>query len=327
MVKCIKVPKKHASQVLALVKKHGLLNRDYKVSRDEKHVYIPLIDNSYAKIHEVLRDFEYELIDCELEKYRKYRYDYIPSYDLLGNVVIVRENVFANISEDELVKIMLDLHPRIKAIYVKEETVNEYRVPKLRLLWGEEVEWVIVKEYGLRFKVMLGKVYYNKRLSEEHRRIAVTSHDNEKIIDLFSGIGGFSIHIAAMHKTFVIANDLNPYAFLSTIDNIMLNRRKLKGSVIATKMNAVEFMDFSSLRGYFDRLIANLPHRSTEYMHVYDHLLKKNGYLHLYSIGRAPEEILEKLEKYSDKWVFENAVKVLDYAPYIYIYRLDLVKR
>lgn len=328
MTKCVKIYKIYANNVLALLKKHGLLNREYKVSHDKEYVYIPIIQGSDDKVHIILKEFEYELIDCLPEKRRKHRdHKYIPSYDLLGDIVVVRENVLENISREQLINTLLDLHPHIKAIYIKEKTINEFRLPKLKLIWGVEVGSVIVKEYGLLFRIMLGKVYYNKRLSEEHRRIATISGDNEKIIDLFSGIGGFPIHIASMHKSFILANDLNPYAFVSIIDNILLNRKKLRGNIAVTKIDAKEFMNFPSLKEYFDRLIANLPHKSIEYMYVYDYLLRKNGILHLYIIGKSLEDVLERIGKYSDKWFLEKATRVLDYAPYTYIYRLDLVKR
>ncbi|ADI31218.1 class I SAM-dependent methyltransferase [Staphylothermus hellenicus] len=328
MIKCVKVYRRYASNVLALLKKHGLLNREYKVSHDKEYVYMPVIQGSDDEIRVVLRDFEYELVDCLPEKRRKHRdYGYIPSYDLLGDVVVVRENVLENISREQLVNTILDLHPNIKAIYIKEKTIDEFRLPKLKLLWGVEVGSVVVKEYGLLFKIMLGKVYYNKRLSEEHRRISIISGENEKIIDLFSGIGGFPIHIASMHKAFILANDLNPYAFVSIIDNILLNKKKLIGNIAVTRIDAREFTNFPSLKEYFDRLIANLPHKSIEYMYVYDYLLRKNGILHLYIIGKNLEDLLERISKYSDKWVLEKAAKVLDYAPYTYIYRVDLIKR
>jgi len=65
----------------------------------------------------------------------------------------------------------------------------------------------------LQFKVKLGEVYFNPRLSEEHHRLAEATKSGEVVVDAFTGIGGFAIHIASLKTSLVIANDANPVAY------------------------------------------------------------------------------------------------------------------
>ncbi len=247
----------------------------------------------------------------------------VPSHDRIGDVVIIRENVLEEYSVDEVVSILRSLYKGLKAIYVKEKTVDEYRVPVLRLLWGSRVELVSHREYGLVFYVLLGRVYYNPRLAEEHRRLASMVRSGERVIDVFSGIGGFAIHIASLREALVVANDLNPYAYRLIILNTVANRKKLVGRIIGLNMDA-RILPVVFRKGLFDRVIANLPHNSLDFMDVYDHLLRPGGILHLYVLGKDCSSITSNSRVRG--WIPMGCRRVLDYSPYTYIYRLNLAK-
>ena len=327
---CVKVEKRSGEITIRILKNHNMINQEYRVYNDEEYVYIPINEEtSKEELTSILdkHKIDFQIVSCSPPKKEKRTLPkHVPSYDLLGDIIIVRSNVLKNIGLEELINTLRKLNPRIKAIYMKHETIDSYRLPKLELIWGEPVEEVIVKEYGLKFKILLGKVYYNKRLSEEHRRIANLCKDGEVVMDLFSGIGGFAIHIASLRKSIVFANDLNPYAYQCILDNISLNKKFLKGIIIPIKINALFFTELKPLHGLFDRVIANLPHNSLEFKRVYDVLLKNKGILHLYVVSKNPDEIVRILRKW-DNYVLMGYRRVLDYAPYTFIYRFDLLKK
>ncbi|MCD6300555.1 MAG: methyltransferase [Staphylothermus sp.] len=329
-VTCIKVEKRFGEKTIRILKNRKMINPEYRVYSDREYVYIPIIEEiNKEELTSILSEhnIEFQLVLCNPpRKEKKFLPQYTPSYDLLGDVIIVRRNVLENIGLNELIDTLRRLNPKIRAIYLKNETVDSYRLPKLELIWGEPVEEVIVKEYGLKFKILLGKVYYNKRLSEEHRRIAESCRDQEIIMDLFSGIGGFAIHIVSLRNSIVFANDLNPYAYQCILDNISLNKKSLKGTIIPMKIHALYFTELKPLHGLFDRVIANLPHNSLDFKNVYDVLLKNKGTLHLYVVSKNPDEIVSILRKW-DNYVLVGYKKVLDYAPYTFIYRFDLFKK
>ncbi len=329
-ITCVKIEKQYGELTIRLLKNRNMINQEYRVYSDKEYVYIPINEKiSKEELTSILNEhkIDFSIVSCNPPKREKRTPPkHVPSYDLLGEVIIIRKNVLENISSEELIYTLRKLNPKIKAIYVKHETIDSYRVPKLELIWGEPVEEVIVKEYGLKFKILLGKVYYNKRLSEEHRRIAELCRDGEVVMDLFSGIGGFAIHIASLRKSIVFANDLNPYAYQCILDNIVLNKKFLKGIIIPMKLNALFFTELKPLHSIFDRIIANLPHNSLEFKNVYDVLLKNKGILHLYVVSKNPDEVVRILRKW-DNYVLTGYKKVLDYAPYTFIYRFDLFKK
>lgn len=82
-------------------------------------------------------------------------------------------------------------------------------MPKFEVLAGENGMETEVKQYGARFKLDYGLVYWNSRLEHEHMRLSSLFKPGETVCDMFAGIGPFAIP-AAQKGCFVYANDLNP---------------------------------------------------------------------------------------------------------------------
>jgi tRNA (guanine37-N1)-methyltransferase len=319
-VLCVEVEKTYAEKAIKALRRSNLILEDYLIQRVGDKVLIPV-----AKTPESLEDTFFRIVECT-PGYKKKLIANPPSYDLLGEVAIVRSRVLEQRDPEEVVETLLKIHPRMKAVYVKEETVEEYRVPVLKLLWGTPVEEVIVKEYGLSFKVRLGKVYYNPRLTEEHRRVASLVRNGEVVVDLFSGIGGFPIHIASLKTALVLANDLNPTAHELLIENVKSNMKKLKGIIIALNDDARNIPERLPRGGLADRVIANLPKASLGFVKVYNQVLAPGGVLHLYVLTRDVYTAIDDVSNALQGWRIIGHRLVLEYSPGSGIYRFDIVK-
>ncbi len=248
-------------------------------------------------------------------------------YDIIGDVVVVRSNALEGIEPQVFIEAVRRIHPRIRAVYVKEGTFSEHRVSRLRLLWGTDVDHVVHREHGIRLYVPLHEAYYNPRLATEHRRIAETVVPGERVVDLFSGIGGFSLHIARCAEALVVANDINPAAVKALINSIVLNKRLLRGRIVVMMGDAAEAPDVLGEERW-DRVIANLPHGSLGFVDVYRRLLRRGGLLHLYLVATGLEEAYSLAAKGfpENEWRIVSGRRVLEYAPYKYIYRVNLVR-
>ncbi|MEM4717147.1 MAG: methyltransferase [Desulfurococcaceae archaeon] len=321
---CISVHKSIAEKAIKELRKKRLINENYKIERSGEEVIIPLTNHADDVIE--LSIGKFNVLTCTPTTRTPLPSLKLPSLDVLGDVVIIREKVTEKWNINELVVNIRRVYPRIKAIWVKEETVDYYRRPLLKLLWGEDVKEIIIKEHGLKFKVKLGEVYFNPRLSEEHHRIAQFARNGEIVIDAFSGVGGFALHIATSKYALVIANDLNPVAYDLLVENIELNRKRVKGTLIPLNLDTRELPSIVRKESA-DRLIADLPLWSIEFKDIYSELLRPGGFLHLYKLSQSPMDIEHEIKEVFEEWDVITCKLILEYAPRAGIYRCDLIKR
>ncbi|MEM4888903.1 MAG: methyltransferase [Thermosphaera sp.] len=316
---CVSIDKRRAEEAITLLRRKGLIDEKYLIERAGDKVLIPVVNTP-----ECLKNISFEIVECD-PRIKESRVK-PPSHDIVGNVAILRSKVLETMDPRDVVETLRCTYPRLRAIYVKEETVEDFRVPVLKLLWGEPAEEVVAREYGLSFRVRLGKVYFNPRLAEEHRRIASMVRDGEVVVDLFSGIGGFPIHIASQRFSLIIANDLNPDAYELMVENIVLNKKRLKGFIIPFNNDAAEIPGILGRREAANRVIANLPKRSLDFAETYSTLLAPGGFLHLYVLTRDVEGTAEEVVSLLPEWRIMGKRLVLEYSPGAGIYRFDLFK-
>eukprot|EP01018_Ginkgo_biloba_P029416 Gb_03929 [translate_table: standard] len=130
--------------------------------------------------------------------------------------------------------------PKIKTVVNKVGTIsNEFRVPTIEILAGEENLVTEVKQYGAIFRLNYGLVYWNSRLEHEHKRLVSQFQPGQIICDMFAGVGPFVIP-AAQRGCGVYANDLNPTSVEYLQINAVLN--KVKERISVYNMDARDFM-------------------------------------------------------------------------------------
>ena len=119
--------------------------------------------------------------------------------------------------------------------------------------------------------------------------------EGETIIDMFAGVGPFSILIAKTHENVkVYAIDINPEAIALLKKNVRLNR--VEGKVHPVLGDAKQIIK-QKLSGVADRVIMNLPEKAIEFVRAACEALKpEGGVVHFYGFVTA-EEPLEKLKQ------------------------------
>lgn len=326
MAKCVSIDKRSAECTIKVLREKDILDRDFNVLREGDRVLVPVVENY---IGEALKEAKKctenpEVVDCAPPR-KKLERASLPSLDIVDNVVIIRENALKHVEKSEFLNTLKKVYPRVRAVWVKKETVDVFRTPILELLWGEEVRDVVAKEHGLKFKVKLGQVYFNPRFSEEHHRLAVHVGPGEVVVDMFCGVGGFAIHIAATTPSLVIANDANPIAYALLLENVALNMKKLRGTIVPLNLDSKSLVEVL-VKGSVDRIIADFPTGSLGFVEVYEYLLRPGGVLHLYVLAESENKVEEAVLDKLIGWKLTRCVEVLEYSPRLSIYRCDLIK-
>jgi len=206
--------------------------------------------------------------------------DLYGAFDQIGDIIILRIPD-SLVSKKEIIgKVLLEKVKTAKSVFYQSSPVSgDFRTRKLELLAGEDKTETEYKEHGCRFIVDVEKAFFSPRLSTERDRIANLIQDGETVINMFGGVGMFSIIAAKKKKCTVYNIDINPNATRLCEQNINLN--KLVGKVESITGDATKIIE-EKLTGIGDRILMLLPERSDEFLDSAIKAAKKNGIIHYY---------------------------------------------
>ncbi|MGB5912850.1 MAG: class I SAM-dependent methyltransferase family protein [Promethearchaeia archaeon] len=332
----VKVKKADAQKFLNFIKKKDnvekVIDRGKQILSESEFVLFPLIKNE--ELIEKLTDnhknnFTFEIISktryisskntiqsLEIilkDKLPQNVFDLLPkSYDIIGHIAIVEFDRFNNLSykksikyKKEFAKALITSTNAIKAVYEKRSEIKgRFRLRELKFLSGKDKTETIHKENHCLFKLDVKKTYFTPRLVFERKRLsAYDLIEHELIIDMFAGVGPFSIQLAKNNDVIIYAFDINPYAYKYLKENIELN--KLKGLILPFNIDIKELSKPMSnmgneLKNKANRIIMNLPEKSIEYVDIACFLMKlSGGMLHFYQFSEKHKPIENTIDKLS----------------------------
>jgi len=337
---CVEVDGSVAEEVIRALRSRGFLARGAKASKVEggRRVRIPVSEGLVDTALVTLRALGIEAEKCKDTfklgsrgvRYIDLLRGKVPeevlaalprSYQIVGDLALVHLPE-ESLHYGEVIGEALARVAKVRAVYAVSLTEGEFRVRRISKLWGEGGAETVHTEYGVRIYVDLSRSYFNPTLSYEHWKLSEEVRDGERVLDLFSGVGGFSLHIAFKRYANCVAVDSNPYAIAALVRSMTLNR--LKGRVVPV-ISRVEDVEGLLPRGSFSRVILDLPHRSLEYLELAAGFVERGGYIHLYVLGSEdPTEIVSRIGGAPYRLV--ELRRVLDYAPRKYVYGVKLLK-
>ena len=207
--------------------------------------------------------------------------------EIIGDIAVIRKPFDLEVETlkplaDEILRSL----PYVKSVWAAITPVKgEYRVRNYVHLAGEERSTTLYREHGCVFKVDIKETYVSPVLNYEHLRIASQVRDGEFVINMFAGVGLFSIIMARKaNPSKVISIDINPRAYELMVENVRLN--KVEDTVIpvlgdAGKVVAEQYV------GTADRVLMPLPLLVHEYLPIAVKALRSEGFIHVYEFTRA----------------------------------------
>lgn len=208
------------------------------------------------------------------------------AFDQIGDIVIVKIPDGLAAKKALIARVILANVKTAKAVFAQASAVKgDFRVRDLEFLAGENRTVTEYKEHGCKFKVDVARAYFSPRLSTERQRIACLVGDNETIVNMFAGVGTYSIIIAKANKTCkVYSIDSNPAANDLCVENARLN--KVSDRVVPVCADAADIIR-EQLAGVADRVLMPLPERAKEFIGPAVEALKVTGVVHYFAHVRA----------------------------------------
>jgi tRNA (guanine37-N1)-methyltransferase len=257
------------------------------------------------------------------------------SFDIVGDIAIIKFPNDNIINPEIIANQIMVIHKNVKTVFAQTSPIlTDFRVRDLKLLCGEHKTSTRHKESACFFAVDVAKCYFSPRLSYERSRIATIVKAGEKIVNMFAGVGCFSIIIAkSVPETKVFSIDVNPTAVQYMVENIRVNR--VYGRVFPLLGDSKEIIH-AKLQGVADRVLMPLPEKALEYLPYAVSALKKHGgWIHYYDFQRAvgkenpvdgtKQKVAERLDSLGVGYVFATSRVVRSTGPNWYQTALDIL--
>ena len=342
------VPAEFGEQVRRRLLELSLLDTDRKIESEEGRLLFPLtkevvlsqilpeMDTSEYTIgfrefslilsgpRTVREALENKLSETELELLPR-------AYDLIGDIAVLEIPPELTDHRQAIGEAFLQVRPNFTTILGKKGAITgTLRTREYDLLAGIDKTDTIHIEYGCRISVDLSKAYFSPRLLEEHNRIAQLVQENEQVIDMFTGVGPFALHIARQVRAKITAVDINPEAIKLLETSVTMNR--MVGLIESVTKDIRDYTNMVEPQ-VADRVIMNHPSGASDFIPEACQLLKKGGIMHYYDFigGKDPESDLStkliNLVEAAGRRVHDISLirRVRDSAPYEYHMVIDAI--
>jgi len=222
------------------------------------------------------------------------------AYDIIGDIAIVKRTPGFQADATEIARKIVAANKHVRTVLLQATPVlGEYRTRALEWILGEKKTETVHREHGCQFKVDLAKAYFSPRLLYERIRVARKVTPSETVINMFAGVGCFSIIIAKYSQASkVFSIDINPEAIRYMFENVLLNKVAGRVSTILGDSRAITELHLTARA---DRVLMPLPAMAVTYLDAAILALKpKLGSIHIYDFVHA-NKTEDPLQKTFDK--------------------------
>ena len=265
-------------------------------------------------------------INCNLDKLPK-------GFQRIGDIIILNLDKEFDSCKKEIGEAVLEIF-KVKSVCNKfGEITGTFREPQIEVLAGSEDTVVTHVEHGIRYRFDIRKVMFAKGNLSERVRYPKQIKDGEVIVDMFAGLGYFSLAMGKLSNPEKIYSiELNPVSFGFLEENIRLNHIS---RIEAFNGDNREIIDSLVKKGVkVDRVLMGYLPPPKEFLPWALKIVKSGGIVHyedILNVNNVEEEsekvvemINEVAKEYGKKVELVHLQDVKSYGPMTHHYVFDL---
>ncbi|MBN2202998.1 MAG: class I SAM-dependent methyltransferase family protein [Candidatus Aenigmarchaeota archaeon] len=246
-------------------------------------------------------------------------------YQIIGDILIVKLDSKLVRQRKLIGKAIIKIFPHIKTVCRFKRLGPITRKPELEIIAGEKNTLTVHKEHGCQFLIDVSQSMWSKGNKNERKRMAELAKPKETIVDMFAGIGYWTIFMAKHCKPRKIyAIDINPKAVEFLRKNTFLNNVEGKVEILEGDCRKMSKL----LENTANRIVMGYIFDTEKFLPHAFRMARKNCTIHFHRNAKDPETVKEKLEKIAGKHnvkiKFLKIVKIKSYSPNTCHYVFDL---
>jgi tRNA wybutosine-synthesizing protein 2 len=246
-------------------------------------------------------------------------------FQRIGDIIILNLDESLIEFEKEIGDATLELNSSVRTVCRKTGIITgKFREPQIEVIAGDENTVTTHIESGCRYRFDIRKVMFAKGNVVERSRIAKQVQDGEIIVDMFAGLGYFSVPIGVMSKPKkVYSIELNPVSFEFLKENLRINHIHNIEAINGDNRDVVDRLVEEGIQA--DRVLLGYLPPPKEFLPWAFKIIKKEGILHYEDIVRVEKEqedidrVVEEVRDAGKKAGFDVelilARKVKSYGP------------
>jgi tRNA wybutosine-synthesizing protein 2 len=186
------------------------------------------------------------------------------------------------------------MHGGADTVIARGDVEGPHREPDPTVVAGEGDTETVHREHGIEYAMDLAAVMFSPGNKAERARIGDITLEGERVLDMFAGIGYFTLP-AAVAGGNVTAIERNPVAFQYLLENVMRNG-------VSDRVEPYRADNRDVISAYegknFDRIVMGY-YEAHEYLESALSVLASGGIVHMHEATPAalvPDRPVERLE-------------------------------
>ncbi|MEE9564874.1 MAG: class I SAM-dependent methyltransferase family protein [Candidatus Hydrothermarchaeaceae archaeon] len=321
----LRVERQNAEHMRKILLKDNLLDRSRRIIQKRDFVELPVFSGEIQTMNTdfTLVEQTNPLLRCPTFNFEEVKRTlgahlnidvraFRGGWEKIGDILIIELPEGLEEEKYKIGKKLLELFPKSKTVVNRKAIEGTFREPEIEVIAGSGTETIHRENYCL-FKIDVADVMFSAGNVSERQRMATISNNTETVLDMFSGIGQFTIPVAKHSRPRkVYAIERNPAAFSFLKENVRLNRlsnvEPIPGDCREASVPACNRI----IMGYFFNPEKFLPYAidslaSEGTIHFHDLVMKKE-------IPKRKEEIKKEIKRLGRDAEIEHRI-VKSYAP------------